>query len=59
MTTFPGFDSVEHLRKSLVAFDVSTKKFIVNREKKYYGGIPLFYDSEARKLYVDAADTHS
>lgn len=59
MTTFPGFDSVEHLRKSLVAFDVSTKKFIVDREKKYYGGIPLFYDSEARRLYVDAGDTHS
>lgn len=59
MTTYPGFESVEHLKRSLVAFDVSTKKFIVNKEKKYYGGIPIFYDTEGRRLYLDAADTHS
>ena len=59
MTTYPGFESVEHLKRSLVSFDVSTKKFIVNKEKKYYGGVPIFYDAEGRKLYIDAADTHS
>ena len=51
MTTYPGFESVEHLKRSLVSFDVSTKKFIVNKEKKYYGGVPIFYDAEGRKLY--------
>lgn len=59
MTTYPGFECVEHLKRSLVSFDVPTKKFIVNKEKKYYGGVPIFYDKEGRKLYIDAADTHS
>lgn len=59
MTTYPGFESVDHLKRSLVAFDISTKKFITNREKQYYGGVPIFYDAEGRKLYIDAADTHS
>ena len=60
MTTFPGFATTDgNLRRSLVAFDVLTKKFIVEKERKYYGGVPIFYDIETRKLYVDAADTHS
>ena len=29
MTTYPGFESVDHLKRSLVSFDVSTKKFIM------------------------------
>ena len=60
MTTFPGFDSVDHLRRSLVSFNVSTKKFTANnKEKKYHGGIVLFYDSEFKRLYIDDTDTHS
>lgn len=60
MTTFPGFDSIDHLRRYLVSFNVSTKKFTVNnKDKKYHGGIVLFYDSESKKIYIDATDTHS
>lgn len=61
MTTFPGFATTDgNLRNDRwFAFDVLTKKFIVEKERKYYGGVPIFYDIETRKLYVDAADTHS
>ena len=59
MTTYPGFESPDHLKRSLVGFDVSAKKFIVSRERKYYGGVPLFYDAESRRVYIDAEDTHS
>ena len=57
MANIPGFESIERIKKTYSWFDLNTKKF--SKESGYCGGIPLMYDSNERRLYVDSTDTHS
>lgn len=59
MAYIPGFESPEKIKKSYPYFDLNTKKFSQVKDTKFYGGIPLLYDAETRRLYIDSSDTHS
>lgn len=59
MPNIPGFESIEKLKRTYPWFDLTTKSFSARQNGKYYGGIPLFYDAELKRLYIDSSDTHT
>ena len=59
MNNSPGFESLEKVRKTFPYFDLSSRKFFSQKNNKFCGGIPLMYDAETRRLYIDSSDTHS
>lgn len=59
MVNIPGFESLDKIRKTYPYFDLNSRKFSQIKGAKFYGGIPLLYDAETRRLYIDSSDTHS
>ena len=59
MVTIPGFESLDKIRRTYPYFDLNTRKFSQTKGAKFCGGIPIMYDSETRRLYIDSSDTHS
>ena len=59
MTSIPGFESLDKIRKKYPYFDLTSRKFSFVKGTKFYGGIPLLYDAETRRLYIDSSDTHT
>ncbi|MBE6719070.1 MAG: hypothetical protein E7571_00240 [Ruminococcaceae bacterium] len=59
MAHITGFESLEKIKKIYPCFDLTTRKFSNIKGTKFHGGIPLLYDSETKRLYIDASDTHS
>lgn len=59
MVTLPGFENLDKIRKTYPYFDLASRTFSQTKGAKYCGGIPLLYDAETRRLYIDASDTHS
>lgn len=59
MANIPGFESVDKIRKEYPYFDLNTRSFSEKRSTGYLGGIPLMFDFESRRLYIDSSDTHS
>lgn len=59
MTNNPGFESLDRIKKSYPYFDLTTRRFSAEKGVKFRGGIPLLYDAETRRLYIDSSDTHS
>lgn len=59
MENKPGFENIDKIRKSYPFFDLTTRKFSHSDKSAYLGGIPIYYDAEARRVYVDSSDTHS
>ena len=59
MANIPGFESNDRIKKLYPYFDLTTKTFHKNKNSEYAGGIPLLYDTDERRLYIDSADTHS
>lgn len=59
MANIPGFENNERLKKNYTYFDLNTRSFSQKASSGFLGGIPLLYDSEMRRLYIDSSDTHS
>lgn len=59
MDNKPGFENIDKIRNAYPYFDLSTRKFSRSDKFGHIGGIPLFYDAEARRVYIDSSDTHS
>jgi type IV secretory pathway TraG/TraD family ATPase VirD4 len=59
MANIPGFESIDKIRKEYPYFDLNTRSFSEKRSTGYLGGIPLMFDFESRRLYIDSSDTHS
>ncbi len=59
MVNPPGFENLDKIRKTYPYFDLASRTFSQTRGARYCGGIPLLYDAETRRLYIDASDTHS
>ena len=55
----PGFESLDKIKQMYPYFDLSTKKFSATKNSTYCGGVPVMYDAENRRLYIDQSDTHS
>lgn len=55
----PGFESLDKIKQMYPYFDLSTKKFSAIKNATYCGGVPVMYDAENRRLYIDPSDTHS
>lgn len=55
-----GFESLENIKKSYHSFDINERTFgKLTKFCKYHGGVPLMYDIEEHKVYVDNSDTHT
>lgn len=59
MTNIPGFENIDKIRKEYPYFDLNTRSFSGKKSTGYLGGIPLMFDFESRRLYIDSSDTHS
>ena len=59
MANIPGFESIDKIRKEYPYFDLNTRSFSEKKSTGYLGGIPLMFDFESRRLYIDSSDTHS
>lgn len=59
MANLPGFESLDKIKRTYPYFDLAARKFSYKKGTKYYGGVPVLYDSETRRLYLDSGDTHS
>lgn len=55
----PNFESMERLRRSFPWFQLDKKQFSQQKGQRWHGGVPIAYDPEERKLYLDTADTHT
>lgn len=58
MASIPGFESVEGMKRNHPYFDLTTRKFSPVKHARFHGGVPILYDAEARRLYIDPTDTH-
>lgn len=59
MANMAGFESLDKIKQTYPYFDLTTRQFSVAKGSKYCGGVPVLYDAEARRLYIDVSDTHS
>lgn len=59
MASIPGFENIDKIKKEYPYFDLNTRTFSGKKNTDYSGGIPLMYDYDARRLYIDSSDTHS
>lgn len=59
MASIPGFENIDKIKKEYPYFDLNTRTFSGEKNTDYSGGIPLMYDYDARRLYIDSSDTHS
>ena len=59
MQTIPGFETPDKLKKTYPYFDLNTRQFSPAQGAKFHGGVPIYYDAETRRLYIDAGDTHT
>lgn len=59
MANIPGFENIDKIKKEYPYFDLNTRTFSGGKNTDYSGGIPLMYDYDARRLYIDSSDTHS
>lgn len=60
MTSIPGFENLEKIKRDYQWFDLNTHKYGPRKKgQKYCGGVPLLYDAESQRIYVDSTDTHS
>ena len=59
MANIPGFENIDKIKKEYPYFDLNTRTFSGEKNTDYSGGIPLMYDYDARRLYIDSSDTHS
>lgn len=60
MTSIPGFENLEKIKRDYQWFDLNTHKYgPLKKGQKYCGGVPLLYDAESQRIYVDSTDTHS
>jgi len=58
VANFPGFESEEKLKSKYTSFDLESKRFSAPKGANK-GGVPILYDHENRKLYIDSSDTHT
>ncbi|MGI5884532.1 MAG: type IV secretory system conjugative DNA transfer family protein [Candidatus Spyradocola sp.] len=59
MSNLPGFESLEKLRRDYPYFDLATRRFCGTGKGAKQGGVPLFCDAQARRVYIDSRDTHT
>lgn len=59
MTILTGFESIDKIKQTYPYFDLTTRSFSAVKNSKYQGGVPVLYDAEKRRLYIDSSDTHS
>jgi len=59
MANMAGFESLDKIKQTYPYFDLTTRQFSVAKGSKYCGGVPVLYDAETRRLYIDVSDTHS
>lgn len=60
MASIPGFENLEKIKRDYQWFDLNTHKYGPPKKgQKYCGGVPLMYDAESQRIYVDSTDTHS
>ena len=59
MTNLRGFEKNDAIKREYTCFDLQSRKFFHTKGAKYIGGVPLLYDAETRRLFVDSGDTHS
>ena len=59
MANITGFESNDKIKQTYPYFDLTSRTFSLGNKVKYCGGVPILYDAESRRLYVDPSDTHS
>lgn len=60
MRPVPGFENLAVLKRDYQYYDLNARKFgPLRKGQRYRGGIPLFYDAPAQRIYVDSTDTHT
>lgn len=59
MPNITGFESNDKIKQVYPYFDLTTRTFNTTKNSKYLGGVPILYDAETRRLYIDTSDTHS
>ena len=59
MASIAGFESADKIKQIYPYFDLTTRTFSMVKKAKYCGGVPILYDAESRRLYIDPSDTHS
>lgn len=59
MASIAGFECADKIKQIYPYFDLTTRTFSMVKKAKYCGGVPILYDAESRRLYIDPSDTHS
>lgn len=60
MKPIPGFENLAVIKRDYQWYDLNTHKYgPLKKGQRYSGGIPLIYDAEAQRIYVDSTDTHT
>ena len=60
MKPIPGFENLAVIKRGYQWYDLNTRKYgPIKKGQRYNGGIPLLYDAEAQRIYVDSTDTHT
>ena len=54
-----SFESPEKIKRTYPWFHLDTHRFSQAKDGRYVGGVPIMYDPEERKLYIDPGDTHT
>lgn len=60
MKPISGFENLGRIKRNYQWFDLKTRKFgPIKKGLDYCGGVPLLYDSEEQRIYIDSTDTHT
>lgn len=54
-----NFESPERIKRNYQWFHLDSRTFSQNKNARYSGGVPIMYDPEERKVYIDPSDTHT
>ena len=60
MERTPGFENLAVIKRDYQWYDLKSRKYGPRKNnQRYCGGVPLLYDSEIKRVYVDSTDTHT
>lgn len=60
MVAIPGFENIEKIKRDYQWYDLNNRKYgPVKHGQKYKGGVPILYDAQSQRIYVDSQDTHT
>lgn len=60
MVAIPGFENLERIKRDYQWYDLSNHKYgPIKQGQEYQGGVPILYDAQSQRVYVDSQDTHT